>query len=305
MGRINARLLAAIMDKTGLSKSQVYARIGQVANRDHLPRSLAAIKFAADYGVNINKYASAEDLAQLRQTGSPVTPPVELDTYGGPDPWGRAAYEKNLSAATPRHARKPARTSRRRLSEPAKASRNQVFVVHGRDTVAKEAIFAFLRSVSVKPIEWNAAIGMTKKPSPYVAQILAAAFTNARAVVVLLTPDDLAQLREDLITRTDPAFEKRLTGQARPNVLFEAGMAFSSHPDRTVLVQVGNIRPFSDTAGRHVVHMSNDAGKRQELATKLENAGCDVDRSGTDWLKAGDFTDPEARTPTKRSKKRR
>jgi len=72
-----------------------------------------------------------------------------------------------------------------------------------------------------------------------------------------------------------------------------------------VMVQLGKVRPFSDIAGRHVVEMTDDASKRQELATKLANAGCDVDRSGTDWLKAGDFTDPEARTPAKRSKKRR
>jgi hypothetical protein len=73
------------------------------------------------------------------------------------------------------------------------------------------------------------------------------------------------------------------------------------------MVQLGKVRPFSDIAGRHIVHMSNDADKRQELATKLENTGCNVDRSGTDWLttKAGDFTDPEERSPTKNQRKRR
>jgi len=35
--------------------------------------------------------------------------------------------------------------------------------------------------------------------------------------------------------------------------------------------------------------MTNDAAKRQELVTKLANAGCNVDPSGTDWLTAGDF----------------
>src|SRR5262249_20742405 len=82
----------------------------------------------------------------------------------------------------------------------------------------------------------------------------------------------------------DPPFEKQLTGQARPNVLFEAGMAFSSHPDRTVLVQLGTIRPFSDIAGRHIIIMSNDAKRRKELADRLEFAGCDVNRDGTDWM---------------------
>lgn len=75
MGKINPDLLEAVIKRTKLSKPQVYARIKQIADGEYLPRHLAAIKFAADCGVTINKYASAEDLSQLRQTGSPVAPP--------------------------------------------------------------------------------------------------------------------------------------------------------------------------------------------------------------------------------------
>jgi predicted nucleotide-binding protein len=287
MARINPKLLAAIVAKTGLSRRQVYSRIEQVARTEYLPRHLAAIKVGANEGVPINRFASSDELAELRRTGGPVTPPP---------PSAMVTGGNGIAKSAPR-----SKTAKRN----SKTMPNQVFVVHGRDRVAKDAIFAFLRSVGVKPIEWNSAIKMSKKPSPYVGEILDAAFAKARAVVVLLTPDDLAQLREDLLSPNDPAYERRLTGQARPNVLFEAGMAFSSHPDRTVLVQVGNLRPFSDTAGRHVVHMSPDPAKRQELATKLENAGCDVDTSGTDWLTAGDFTDPEARIPIRPDRKKR
>jgi predicted nucleotide-binding protein len=165
-------------------------------------------------------------------------------------------------------------------------------------------MFAFLRTIGIRPIEWNSAIAMTKKPTPYVGEILDAAFANARAVVVLLTPDDLAQLRQDLLTPNDKPYERTLTGQARPNVLFEAGMAFGTHPDQTVMVQLGNVREFSDTAGRHVVRMSNDYSKRQECATKLRNAGCEVDLAGSDWVTAGDFTDPLSRSPKKPRAKR-
>jgi hypothetical protein len=54
-------------------------------------------------------------------------------------------------------------------------------------------------------------------------------------------------------------------------------------------VQIGDVRPISDVAGRHVVHLDNSAQRRRELATKLANAGCDVDVSGIDWLSEGDF----------------
>lgn len=286
MAKINPKLLAAIIAKTGLGQAQVYARIKQTASAELLPRHLAAIRVGADVGLSINKYASGEELAQLRSAGSPVAPPSAAPL--------RAETRKDNAASTRRSA-KPA----------SKAIPNSVFVVHGRDGAARVAMFAFLRSIGVKPIEWTSAIGLSKKAAPYVDEILDAAFARARAIVVLMTPDDLAQLRPDLLSASDKPYERVLTGQARPNVLFEAGMAFATHPDRTVIVQLGNVREFSDVAGRHVVHMSNEYSRRQELATKLQNAGCDVDTTGTDWVDAGDFVDPQARVPKKAVRKRR
>lgn len=279
MAKINQNLLAAITKATHLSKGQVYARIKQIADADYLPRHLAAIKFAAESGVTINKYASASDLSELRQAGSPVAPPN-----------GRV----EVVPAAPLRAARP--VAKKRVTKTP----NQVFVVHGRDHAAKAALFAFLRAIGVKPIEWNSALAMSNKPSPYIGEILDAAFMKARAVVVLLTPDDLAFLRTELQGASDKPYERTPTGQARPNVIFEAGMAFATHVDKTVLVQLGQVREFSDIAGRHVVHMANAFEKRQELATKLSNSGCDVDTSGSDWVNVGDFTDPLARPPAKR-----
>jgi predicted nucleotide-binding protein len=131
---------------------------------------------------------------------------------------------------------------------------------------------------------------MTREPSPYVGKILDTAFTKAAAVVVLLTPDDDVRLRKKHHKSNEPGYEKDLRGQARPNVLFEAGMAFGSHPKSTVLVQIGDVKPFSDVAGRHVVHLNGSPERRRELATKLANAGCSVDTDGSDWFSAGDFS---------------
>lgn len=287
MAKINPALLAAIIKKTGLSQGQVYARIKQTASAELLPRHLAAIRVGADSGLTINKYASSDELAQLRSAGSPVVPPNVV-----PQP-----LPGRVDAAGPK--KRTAKVAARR-STP-----NAVFVVHGRDSAAKNAMFAFLRSLDVKPIEWASAIALSKKPAPYVGEVLDAAFAKARAIVVLMTPDDLAQLRADLLQTNDKPYERVLTGQARPNVLFEAGMAFATHPDRTVIVQLGSVREFSDVAGRHVVHMSNEYARRQELATKLRNAGCDVDMTGNDWVNAGDFVDPQARTPSKARRKGR
>jgi predicted nucleotide-binding protein len=150
-------------------------------------------------------------------------------------------------------------------------------------------MFDFLRSIGLQPLEWTQAIRKTGEASPYVGTVLDTAFREAAAVVVLLTPDDEAKLRDEFITPRDPLYEKRLTGQARPNVLFEAGMAFGRDSNSTVLVQVGEVRPFSDVAGRHLTHLSNDPTSRQEFVTKLANAGCNVNITGADWLRVGDF----------------
>jgi predicted nucleotide-binding protein len=124
-----------------------------------------------------------------------------------------------------------------------------------------------------------------------ISEVLDAVLKKDQPVLVLLTPDDQSQLDPKLRKPGEPAHEKKLKGQARPNVLFEAGMAFGRSPDTTVLVEVGKIRPFSDVAGRHAVRLNNTTASRVDLATKLENAGCEVDRTADEegWLTAGDF----------------
>ena len=169
------------------------------------------------------------------------------------------------------------------------ADAREVFVVHGRDESARDALYTFLRSVGLDPLEWNVAVRATGKSAPYIGEVLDAAFSRTHAVVVLFTPDDEARLVSRLRTHSDPPYESELTGQARPNVLFEAGMAMASAEERTILVELGSLRPFSDIAGRHTIRLDNSSQRRQELAKRLEAAGCPVNLEGTDWLSAGDF----------------
>jgi len=166
----------------------------------------------------------------------------------------------------------------------------KVFVVHGRNRVARDGIFAFLRSLGLTPIEWETAVGLTGEGSPYIGTILDVAFQEAQAVVVLMTPDEITYLRPEYADDDDP--ETKPDAQARPNVLFEAGMGMGRDARRTVLVELGRVRPFTDVVGRHVVRLDNSPAKRKSLAQRLENAGCTVDLSGNDWLTSGDLTPP-------------
>jgi predicted nucleotide-binding protein len=167
--------------------------------------------------------------------------------------------------------------------------KKSIFVVYGRNLKARDALFQFLRSIGLKPLEWSQAVLATGKTAPYVGEVLDHAFIMAQAIVVLMTPDDEGRLISKYQSAEDDPYEKELTPQSRLNVVFEAGLAMGRKQDRTVLVELGKLRPFSDIGGRHVLRMDNTVAKRQDLALRLKNAGCDVDLSGTDWHKCGEF----------------
>ena len=170
------------------------------------------------------------------------------------------------------------------------ADPRKVFVIHGRNEPARRGLFAFLRSIGLDPIEWSEAVTMTGKGSPYIGDVLNVAFGAAQAVVVLQTPDDVAHLHESLTYPGDP--ETTPQTQPRPNVLFEAGMALARDEDRTIIVELGQVKSFSDIHGRHVVRLDNGVPKRQELANRLKTAGCAVRMDGSDWHQEGDLTPP-------------
>lgn len=268
---INQKLVEKLRAKLGVKKSRLYQIIQTKANTAHLPHEVAAIALAAENGINIRTLASDEDLAIIRSAAAKAAPvPVALPT-----------------------AARIAKTSTpvRRQSKPKKSEKSSkiVFVVHGRDHKTRDELFALLKAFKLTPLEWNEAIKRTKKAAPYVGEILDVAFKDAAAIVVLLTPDDLAKLKPKFHSNKDHSYETTLFGQARPNVIFEAGMALGRKDGQTVLVQVGMVKPFSDVGGRHIVQLNNSFASKQQLAIKLRNAGCDVDDSNKEWPSAGDF----------------
>lgn len=97
----------------------------------------------------------------------------------------------------------------------------------------RDSMFTFLRSINLSPLEWTKAIQLTGQGSPYIGDVLDAAFSHAVAVVVLMTPDEVAYLRSEYADgETDP--QTKPAAQARPNVLFEAGMALGARTERSL-----------------------------------------------------------------------
>jgi len=158
-------------------------------------------------------------------------------------------------------------------------------VIYGHDIQAKDALFDWLRAIGLQPREWNQLIAGTGAASPYVSQVLDQAFQQAQAVIALFTPD------ERVLSATASAQDLHAWRlQARPNVLVEAGMALITHPARTMLVLLGPQELPSDLVGRHYIRLSpTDPGPLHDLASRLQQAGCDTDTTGIDWLKPSRF----------------
>lgn len=153
-----------------------------------------------------------------------------------------------------------------------------VMVVYGQDREANRVMFNWLRSVGLKPQEWEELVSGTGSASPFGGAVLDHAFSVAQAVVVLFTPD------EQVTTRL-AGEDSEWWLQARPNVLIEAGMALVTHPRRTIMAVLGEQRIPSDLAGRQLVKLGTPQAL-STLAQRLRVAGCPVDLGGADWLDA-------------------
>ncbi|WKA30040.1 TIR domain-containing protein [Bradyrhizobium roseum] len=161
-------------------------------------------------------------------------------------------------------------------------------------------MFDFLRALNLNPKEWDHVLREARGNNPFIGNALDEVMEKAQAVVVMFTPDDLVTLKEQFRGADERNTEGQAQGQARPNVLFEAGLAMGRHAEKTVLVQIGKVKAFSDVAGRHIVKLSETTESRNDLANRLEKIGCKVDKVGRDWMKAGYFVPTEPKPVKKK-----
>ncbi|WP_144832525.1 TIR domain-containing protein [Microbacterium sp. BH-3-3-3] len=178
--------------------------------------------------------------------------------------------------------------------EPRKAAEahtsRYVFVVHGRDTTAHKSLVAFLTSLDLRVVTWDEATTHAGGGTPHTLDIVRAGIDMSDAVVVLMTPDDLGYVKHDFFQpgRDDPR-EASPSGQARQNVIFEAGWAMALRPDKVVLVRIGDVRPLSDIDGLNYVWLRNDVDSRRALITRLINCELAVHQNHEGWRTAGTF----------------
>lgn len=260
-------LFAEIVRKAHYSPRHVNRLIERAASANHLSRRLAMLLVASQHYIPIHRHASEEELAILRGLRNPTT--VSLPPS---DPHRRA--------------------DKAQASKSAPTRNNSIFVVHGRDTKLTEDMYSFLRALGLFPMEWNDAIKAAKGgANPNVGDVINHAMNKVQGVMVLFSPDEQAKLKGKFASSLD---RKKglatLEGQPRPNVILEAGLALGAHSDKTILVQVGDIREISDIAGKHMVHLSNTTASRKALAMRLrDKLKFKVNIDGDAWMDVGNF----------------
>lgn len=203
----------------------MYRQIAKVAQETFLERDLAALVLATRHRININKHSTPAQRTAIRN-----------HLAGG----GNNHSAPVLATPAPR----PAARKSGKAQKAKRTKGNSVFVVHGRDAALRKSMFDFLRSLGLNPMEWEQAVDQAKGNNPDVGNIIETAMARVQAVVVMFSPDELAHLKEQFWTVDDKHGDGKPAGQARPNVIFEAGLALGAHPEKTVIVQVGKVRPF-------------------------------------------------------------
>jgi Predicted nucleotide-binding protein containing TIR -like domain len=191
-----------------------------------------------------------------------------------------------FEASQPRPRRGPLRF--RAMPGQRTLESNDVFLVCGRDSKAIDALRAMLNGADIHLVEWEEARGWTGNASPYVLDVIKAALDRVKVILVLMTPEEKAELRADL-QRPDDRDQDRGGMQPRPNVLVELGMALSvAGQERTVIVEIAQTRGMTDLEGVHTLRFTDTPQKRNELINRLKSAG--IEARGDRYLTDGDFS---------------
>ena len=149
---------------------------------------------------------------------------------------------------------------------PAVRLGNEVFIVHGRDDGAKDAVALFIRDLGFKEII------LDKKPNSGLTIIekFEKHASNTDFAIALLTPDDVGALREGA--------DNELKSRARQNVILELGYFMGKLGRKKVcLIIKGKLENPSDLDGVLHVPMGNSDDSRMKVAKEMKQAGLPVD----------------------------
>lgn len=142
--------------------------------------------------------------------------------------------------------------------------KSKVFIVHGHDNAAKEAVARFVEKIGFEAIILNEQASSGKTIIEKIEE-----YTNVGFGIVLYTPCDVGGSQEE---------KDQLNPRARQNVVFEQGYLMGKIGRKNVCALVkGDIEKPTDISG--VVYIPMDEGDSWKLAVakEMKKSGYDVD----------------------------
>jgi predicted nucleotide-binding protein len=161
------------------------------------------------------------------------------------------------------------------MSEKDKLIQKKIFIVHGRDELAKTTVARFLENLKLEPI-----ILHEQSSSSRTLIEKLEAYSDVTFAVILLTPDDVGTFADN-ISVTDKKLKEKLSFRARQNVILELGY-FIGKLGRTKVCALykGNIELPTDYSGIVYISMDDNGAWKQILARELKNVGLEVHLEG-------------------------
>ena len=140
---------------------------------------------------------------------------------------------------------------------------NKIFIVHGRDEGAKNAVENFLRCLDLDPIVLHRKANQGKTIIEKIE-----AHSDVGYAVVLLTPDDEGKLKG----------EEKLEDRARQNVIFELGYFIGKLGRKNVCgLCKEDFKLPSDYDGVVYIPMDKNDGWHKKLAMEINASGVEFD----------------------------
>ena len=151
-------------------------------------------------------------------------------------------------------------------AEKSKApmDKSKVFIVHGHDGEAKEAVARFVEKLGLKAIILHEQASSGKTIIEKIE-----ANSNVGFAIVLYTPCDVGASKGE---------KDELKSRARQNVIFEHGYLIGKIGRENVCALVkGDIETPNDISGVVYIKMDEGDGWKLAVAKEMRKSGCDVD----------------------------
>lgn len=172
--------------------------------------------------------------------------------------------------------------------DPEQDNRRNVYVIDGQNVAMRNAMHEFLSALNLQYITKDTAVDQVRG-SPFSDEVLDTTLDSAQAIIVIFTAAEYARLRRKLRKSGEG---KKEVPQPGMDQVFEAGYVIGRFPERTILIQIGQVQLFSDIDGRYIPNFSGTEEERKDLINRLRQIGCALQIDENRWRSAGNFQLP-------------